>query len=250
MNERLSDSQASREALSALADGQAQASDVSRACAAWREDADARASWQAYHLIGDVMRSDDLAQGSGSADFLAKFRDRLAQEPVVLAPASAQAVAAQPVVAPAPTNVVALKRRTWAGPMAVAASFVMVVGAVVTLQMGSLFGGNALDNGQLAQSSTAGRASVVVPAPVDSNTSITLASSNSNELSAGVPAPSASNVSVEGASFNRPDGAGPIFIRDPQLDQLLASMPRHAGGGDTTFASQGGLARATVTEAP
>jgi len=30
----------------------------------------------------------------------------------------------------------------------------------------------------------------------------------------------------------------------------LASMPRHAGGGDTTFASQGGLARATVTEAP
>ena len=146
MTERLSDSQASREALSALADGQAQASDVSRACAAWREDADARASWQAYHLIGDVMRSDDLAQGSGSADFLAKFRDRLAQEPVVLAPASAQAVASQPTVATAPTNVVALKRRTWAGPMAVAASFVMVVGAVVTLQMGSLFGGRAVDN--------------------------------------------------------------------------------------------------------
>ena len=163
MTERLSDSQASREALSALADGQAQASDVSRACAAWREDADARASWQAYHLIGDVMRSDDLAQGSGSADFLAKFRDRLAQEPVVLAPASAQAVASQPTVATAPTNVVALKRRTWAGPMAVAASFVMVVGAVVTLQMGSLFGGRAVDNGQLAQSSAAGRAAVVAP---------------------------------------------------------------------------------------
>lgn len=250
MTERLSDSQASREALSALADGQAQASDVSRACSAWREDADARASWQAYHLIGDVMRSDDLAQGSGSADFLAKFRDRLAQEPVVLAPASAHAVASQPVVTSAPTNVVALKRRTWAGPMAVAASFVMVVGAVVTLQMGSLFGGSAADNGQLAQSSAATRSSSVAPTSTDNSSSIALASSNSGELSAGLPAPSASNVSVEGASFSRPDSAAPVLIRDPQLDQLLASMPRHAGGGETTFASQGGLARAAVTETP
>ena len=248
MTERLSDSQASREALSALADGQAQASEVSRACAAWREDADARSSWQAYHLIGDVMRSDDLAQGSGSADFLAKFRDRLAQEPVVLAPASAQAVASQPAVAP--SDVVQLKRRAWAGPMAVAASFVMVVGAVVTLQMGSLFGAKTVDSAQLAQSSTDSRASAVAPGSADSNTPIALASSNSGDLSAGLPAQSASNVSVEGASFSRPDSAAPVLIRDPQLDQLLASMPRHAGGGETTFASQGGLARAAVTEAP
>lgn len=248
MNERLSDSQASREALSALADGQAQASDVTRACAAWREDADARASWQSYHLIGDVMRSDDLAQGSASADFLAKFRDRLAQEPVVLAPAAAQAVAAQP--AASPTNVIQLKRRAWAGPMAVAASFVMVVGAVVALQMGGLVGGPSTDNAQLAQSSTASRVSSSASGATDSNPPIALASSNSGDLNAGMPAQSASNVSVEGASFSRPDNAAPVLIRDPQLDQLLASMPRHAGGGETTFASQGGLARAAVTEAP
>ena len=50
--------------ISALADGEADAAECGRGCAAWA-DADAgsvaRRSWHAYHLIGDVLRSDDLA---------------------------------------------------------------------------------------------------------------------------------------------------------------------------------------------
>jgi sigma-E factor negative regulatory protein RseA len=76
--------------LSAAADGDAEA--IGQACRAFREgDLRARADWHAYHLIGDVMRSSELASPPArDADFLATFRERLAAEPVVLAPAAAR----------------------------------------------------------------------------------------------------------------------------------------------------------------
>ena len=75
--------------LSALMDGELDASAVGRACGQWRDDEETRANWHAYHLIGDVLRSDDLVSDPAhDAAFLAAFRQRLAQEPVVLAPAS------------------------------------------------------------------------------------------------------------------------------------------------------------------
>jgi sigma-E factor negative regulatory protein RseA len=76
--------------LSAAADGDAEA--IGQACRAFREgDRRARADWHAYHLIGDVMRSSELASPPArDADFLATFRERLAAEPVVLAPAAAR----------------------------------------------------------------------------------------------------------------------------------------------------------------
>jgi sigma-E factor negative regulatory protein RseA len=52
-------------------------------------DHEDRASWSHYHLIGDVMRSDDLAVSPAtSSAFLAGFAARLEQEPHVLAPAA------------------------------------------------------------------------------------------------------------------------------------------------------------------
>jgi sigma-E factor negative regulatory protein RseA len=104
-----------RECVSALMDGDAQA--LSAACAAWRDDADARRQWHAYHLIGDVLRSEELAQSpAADASFLSAIRARLAAEPVVLAPAERTAVAA---------------RRRWLAPAAVAAGFVVVAGVLV-----------------------------------------------------------------------------------------------------------------------
>jgi sigma-E factor negative regulatory protein RseA len=44
------------------------------------DDADARSTWQVYHLVGDVMRSGDGAVGgdvSLEGDFVARFRNRL-----------------------------------------------------------------------------------------------------------------------------------------------------------------------------
>ena len=92
---------AQRAALSALMDGDGGAAD--QACRAWRSDAAARADWHAYHLIGDLMRSDEhRADGAHDARFLAAVRARLADEPVVLAPSPASAAECSEVSIPPP----------------------------------------------------------------------------------------------------------------------------------------------------
>ena len=120
---------AKRAALSALMDGDHSASD--EACRAWRGDAAARADWHAYHLIGDLMRSDEhRADQVHDARFLAAVRARLADEPVVLAPSPAAA-------SPASTTTLASARRArrWLAPTAVAAGFVAVAGALMVTRV-------------------------------------------------------------------------------------------------------------------
>ena len=110
--------------LSALADGEAQRADG--ACAAWRDDPQARQTWHAYQLIGDVMRSDDLARPAAhDAAFLAGLRDRLAAEPPIVAPTPAVKAAAAPPQ----------RRHQWLVPMAAAAGFVVVAGVLVVTRI-------------------------------------------------------------------------------------------------------------------
>jgi sigma-E factor negative regulatory protein RseA len=121
MNSLPDDLQEQRRALSALADGQNEA--VARGCAAWAADPAARATWHAYHLIGDVMRSEDLAHSPARDErFLAAFGERLAREPVVLAPMPA---------APARPRM----RQRWLAPAAVAAGFAAVAGMLVVTRL-------------------------------------------------------------------------------------------------------------------
>jgi sigma-E factor negative regulatory protein RseA len=110
--------------LSALADGEADAAESGRGCAAWSAgDAAARESWHAYHLIGDVLRSEDLAGApQRDRDFLARLSHRLDAEPAVLAPAPLQ------TAAPA-------RRRAWLMPAALAAS-VMALATVLVVAIG------------------------------------------------------------------------------------------------------------------
>lgn len=114
------------EDLSALIDGELGADGVVRACASWRSDARSRQTWHAYHLIGDVLRSDDLASHPArDADFLSRLRERLADEPVVLAPA------ALPVASTATATGARRAQRHWRAGAAVAAGFVAVAGVLV-----------------------------------------------------------------------------------------------------------------------
>lgn len=77
------------ELMSAMADGELGHDEIPRGCKLWREDHDARSTWHAYHLIADVLRSDQLTSApAGDAAFLRALRERLAREPVVLAPRS------------------------------------------------------------------------------------------------------------------------------------------------------------------
>lgn len=69
--------------ISALADGEADADEVRRALAAWAgDDRGARDRWHAYHLIGDALRSDELAAAPGAdRDFCRRLGERLDAEP-------------------------------------------------------------------------------------------------------------------------------------------------------------------------
>ena len=229
MSDRFSDNDIAGEALSALADGEAQPHEVARACAAWKDQADVRADWHAYQLIGDVMRSDDLARTSQGDAFLASFRARLAQEPVVLAPVAANAQ--RPVASqPAATAVAQpLRRRAWAGPMAVAAGFVMVVGALLSSQGVQPGGASSLDD-SLAQAINHG------PAP---EFSLSLSDTQAGGASGLVA------LSADQASFSQPQSGDALLIRDPRLDQALVSH-RSTLGSESSFAGRSGLTRQVV----
>jgi len=231
MSDRFSDSDAEREALSALADGEAQSQEVARACAAWRDQPDARASWHAYQLIGDVMRSDDLAQASSGDAFLKNFRERLAREPVVLAPSATQAQRPAPDQVVALNQVKPLKRRAWAGPVAVAAGFVLVVGAMLS--------------SQTLPSGPQGGDAVVAKSGGVRGGALSLASAGQWSVNGFVPdATRTSTLSSGGdASFEQPGEV--VVIRNPQLDQALA-LQRSNQSGEASFAGQGALTRQVV----
>ena len=105
--------------LSALADGEAGAAELGPGCRLWAATASVRQCWHDYHLIGDVLRSQDLAsQPRHDQDFIRRLSARLDVEPAVLAPA--------------PLSRTAPPRRRWAVPAALAAS-VMALGTVVAV---------------------------------------------------------------------------------------------------------------------
>lgn len=78
-----------QENISALADGELDNSQLEQTLAALHS-ADAKSDWEVYHQIGDVLRSDDMDIAM-SKDFMARFSERLEAEPVIMAPAAANA---------------------------------------------------------------------------------------------------------------------------------------------------------------
>ncbi len=70
-----------KELLSALADGQLDDRDMARGLQALASDPQARERWHTYHLIGDVLRAPELAEGTPTAAFVERLSLRLAAEP-------------------------------------------------------------------------------------------------------------------------------------------------------------------------
>ena len=136
MVNRTHSDEVSAQRLSSLVDGELPSTEVSEALSGWRDDPQARATWHAYQLVGDVMRAEDLAFSPGHDHaFLQALRGRLANEPVPLATVPLQQVPQAAVAGPdaAPQHV---RRRTagrhWlVAPAAVAAGFVAVAGVLV-----------------------------------------------------------------------------------------------------------------------
>ena len=70
-----------REQISALADGQLDGDGFAQAMGHIGEADDLRATWSTYHLIGDVLRSSELARGAADIDFVTRLQNKLAAEP-------------------------------------------------------------------------------------------------------------------------------------------------------------------------
>ncbi|HUG22754.1 sigma-E factor negative regulatory protein [Piscinibacter sp.] len=192
------------ENLSALTDGELDAQAAARTCVAWRDDAVMRSNWHAYQLIGDVLRSDDLASTPArDAAFIAALRLRLADEPVVLAPDTPQdsTEATGAATGRLPAHARRGARWSWMAPSAVAAGFVLVAGALMATR---------------------------APTPVGSQPASVLAGSPAKtgpvEL-AGVP----TLAPVESAPAARRVGDNGKLIRDPRLDRYLAAHQQFAG---------------------
>jgi len=77
MNEDLNQTQ--REQLSALADGELAADDIAQALA-FADSDEGRQTWQLYQLVGDVLRSPELAHHA-QHDVLSGVRAQIAKEP-------------------------------------------------------------------------------------------------------------------------------------------------------------------------
>jgi len=118
--------------LSALCDGEADAAEARASFEGWRDDAALRARWHSYQWIGDVMRSDDLASTpEHDQAFMLALRERLAREPVVLAPARQAAASAGVQVLAAAGGA---RRMRWGAPAAMAAGVMAVAGALVVIR--------------------------------------------------------------------------------------------------------------------
>ena len=200
--------------LSAFLDGEAAATES--ACARWRGDANARRTWHAYHLIGDVMRSDELATAPAhDAAFLAGMRTRLAAEPAMLAPASLPE--RLPVQA-------ARRRQAWVMPVAAAAGFVVVAGVLVMTRTA-------------APGSAADEAPMRIAAQAPPQTSA--ASLRASAVLAADRQP----------AVNHPL-RDPALIRDARLDEYLRA---HQAAGGLSVATPGGWLRrvdAVVAQPP
>ena len=111
--------ESAKQRLSALADGELEGVESAALCAAWASNPAAQRDWHAWHLIGDVLRSEDLASDPRrDRDLCAAIRARLQHEPVVLAPSRE-----------APGH-----RGRWTVGAAIAAGCVLVVGAFTVLR--------------------------------------------------------------------------------------------------------------------
>ena len=208
---------AARERLSALVDGELEDRAVAQACAHWRESPESRATWHSYQLIGDVLRSDDLAADAArDARFVATLRARLATEPVALAPQpDARARAALATSG-------STRRWSWMTPTAVAAGFVAVAGVLTLTRTSDVLPDRPAAAG-LAQATPA-----LVAGPVLARSTL-----------AGPSSP----LAAEPQTFV----ANGELIRDARLDRYLAAHKQFAGS--TALGVPSGFLRNATAEA-
>jgi sigma-E factor negative regulatory protein RseA len=200
---------ARREQLSALADGELAGEELVQALQ-YAAQADGESTWQLYHLVGDVLRSPDLAKPA-APDFLARLRVELAKETPAARPdfrTQMNEVVAAPMADSANASV--FRWKMVAGVASLAA-----VAAIGWTSLGALQGSGG---------ATGGAAQLALSAEPSSS-------------STGSPV-----VAVADADGQQ------VMIRDPRLDELLAAHKQF--GSTSALQMPAGFLRNATFEAP
>jgi sigma-E factor negative regulatory protein RseA len=198
-----------REQVSALADGHLQGEAFAQAIEAVCADGEARAAWQALHVAGDVLRSGSHAQCTDTSAFLSRFQQRLAAEPVVLAPVVIPVAA--PVALPAQRRAEAANEPVFRWKLVAGAASLMAVAAISWTLVG---------NGAAVQQAGPQVASVQQQQQPAVNSVLAAAAVNSDLPATSTLTPTRVIVG---------NGNPQVMLRDPRLDQLLEAH-QQAGG--------------------
>ncbi|WP_338053086.1 sigma-E factor negative regulatory protein [Rhodoferax koreensis] len=244
------------EMLSALADGQLRGTAFAQAVDHVLHDDEARATWHRYHLIGDVLRSGELARCEGDGAFLARLQGRLKQEPGFARPvpveqpsqvAVADAVAGRANGAPVSTAL----------PMAAnepAFRWKMVAGfasmAAVAAIGWNLIGAPGMPGASQASSQQIALVSAPTLASVSSELGPMAAASPIQLVQFSAPMPAAAPVppSQTVQAVTLPGGEPQVMIRDRRLDELMAAHKQF--GGTSALQMPAGFLRNATFDAP
>ena len=192
-----------QEQISALVDGELSDCHVDMALATLRQP-DGHAVWDAYHQIGDVLRSDEMAVAL-SADFATRIAARLQKEPTIVAPVTATKHLMSDSAAPAKRAL-----RHW-GLSATGAAMVAAIAFLATPQLMVALKGNS-GNSTLAPTMLASAAHTAASNVSDSM----IAASESRKVQVNVATVSQATAAASGA----------IILRDPRIDDYLLAHQR------------------------
>lgn len=198
-----------REQVSALADGHLQGEAFAQAIEAVCAEGESRAAWQAYHVVGDVLRSGSHSPCSDTSAFLARFQQRLAAEPVMVAPMPAPVAA--PVALPVQRRAEAANEPVFRWKLVAGAASLMAVAAISWTLVG---------NGTAVPQGGAQLASVQQQQQPAVNSVLAAAAVNS-------PQPASNTLTPTRVIVG--SGNPQVMLRDPRLDQLLEAH-QQAGG--------------------
>ena len=225
-------SDAGREQISALMDGQLDRTAFHALVARLGDDDDARATWQVYHLVGEVLRSPHGAWARDSQAFAARLGARLRAEGV------------QPGRPELPVSVVSSASIT---PLKIAVNDHLTL---ATAEKDSKFSAPANDD-HFRWQWVAGFAMLSVVAALGWNLLGSVDSPAAGQLALRPDAVGAAPDMV--AALRSPDRATVVtdrtgMIRDPRLDELMAAH-RQTGSLSALHNQAGFLRNATYQEA-
>ncbi|MBC3862205.1 sigma-E factor negative regulatory protein [Undibacterium jejuense] len=160
-------------------------------------------AWDTYHLIADVLHSDDLAVKM-SSDFSQRFADRFASEPVLLVPeAHAKYQAEQSTTG---------KRQFFRSYMAIASATAAAVFAFAFGPQLSHFGRDNFSSGQVSKADSSARQIQLVSTSVGSE---------STEVASADDMPRFVTAAQDADAQNQID-----MVRDPRIDSYLLAHQR------------------------